>query len=349
METKRLPLKSFSKDEITLLNHIYRLNSELFFEFNDNLCKILFQSEFHGTRLEYWIRLSMETCNSYINFSPSKYVIENTLAEVLGANFPFQEVPDQVRHAAVSVFVDKLLSKTKLRVNLSYKLVSSSEIHEINEKAAVKIPFNIVCNDHYPIALGTAYFNMECLKTVKKLLFVLSSNRTISFRNIPLHASLIIGTTIIKRSELNNLSHGDIILLDAYWPSQGYSKILVMFSENNALWASLENDLITIIGGKETEMMSEEQDVQFIAESEEEPLVKPDEIEITLLFEVGRKQIPIKDLGSIKPGYTFELETPVDKNVVIRANNKKIGIGELVQINDRIGVRVLELATDEPG
>ncbi len=69
-----------------------------------------------------------------------------------------------------------------------------------------------------------------------------------------------------------------------------------------------------------------------------------DEIGIDLVFEIGRKQILMKDLKKIRVGYTFDLNKQLNNIVAIKANGKKIGEGELVQLDEKIGVRLTEIS-----
>jgi type III secretion system YscQ/HrcQ family protein len=64
---------------------------------------------------------------------------------------------------------------------------------------------------------------------------------------------------------------------------------------------------------------------------------------VHLVFEIGEKQIPCKDLRTITPGYVFELDQPVEHSVTVRANGKIVATGDLVQVDDRIGVRITHL------
>ena len=68
-----------------------------------------------------------------------------------------------------------------------------------------------------------------------------------------------------------------------------------------------------------------------------------DELPIELLFITDRFKVGLKELKQIKPGYVFELNDKVVGQVDIHANGVVVGKGELVQIEDRTGVRVLEL------
>ena len=57
---------------------------------------------------------------------------------------------------------------------------------------------------------------------------------------------------------------------------------------------------------------------------------------------MGRARILLGELKTIRPGYTFELNAPADVPAVIRVNGKAVGRGELLRIDDRVGVRIIE-------
>lgn len=73
-----------------------------------------------------------------------------------------------------------------------------------------------------------------------------------------------------------------------------------------------------------------------------EPTLSVDRMPIELTFETGRSKITIGELERIKEGYTFECANPVNTPVIIRANDTPIGTGELLDVDGRIGVRVIE-------
>ncbi|MDR1436405.1 MAG: FliM/FliN family flagellar motor switch protein [Puniceicoccales bacterium] len=66
-------------------------------------------------------------------------------------------------------------------------------------------------------------------------------------------------------------------------------------------------------------------------------------IEVSLTFDLGTLRISLRDLESIKEGYSFTLERPNDEHVAIRANGQPIGRGRLVNIDGRVGVQIVEL------
>ena len=67
-----------------------------------------------------------------------------------------------------------------------------------------------------------------------------------------------------------------------------------------------------------------------------------DVLPVHLVFLAGETEVALRDLRLIAPGYVFDLGRPVDRHVEVRANGRRIGIGELVEIDRRVGVRMLK-------
>ena len=71
------------------------------------------------------------------------------------------------------------------------------------------------------------------------------------------------------------------------------------------------------------------------------------DVEVSVKFSVGAAKTSLREVASIRPGYTFETESKVDSPVTIELNGAKLGRGELVMIDGRIGVRVTEYRDHE--
>ena len=67
-----------------------------------------------------------------------------------------------------------------------------------------------------------------------------------------------------------------------------------------------------------------------------------DVLPVQLVFLAGETEVALRDLRRVTPGYVFDLGRPVDRHVEVRANGRRIGIGELVEIDRRVGVRMLK-------
>lgn len=63
------------------------------------------------------------------------------------------------------------------------------------------------------------------------------------------------------------------------------------------------------------------------------------DLEMELTFVVGQSTLTVGELRSLAPGFVFELGG-VSDGITICANGKAIGKGELLEVGDRVGVRV---------
>ena len=68
-----------------------------------------------------------------------------------------------------------------------------------------------------------------------------------------------------------------------------------------------------------------------------------DDLEVTLIFEIGRRFIDVAELRSIAPGYVFPMAQDASAPIDILANGRRIGRGEIVRIGETLGVRVTRL------
>ena len=68
-----------------------------------------------------------------------------------------------------------------------------------------------------------------------------------------------------------------------------------------------------------------------------------EELPVELLFVIDQFKTTLKEVEQIKPDYVFELDGKIAGHVEIRANGAAVGSGDLVQIEGRAGVRVIEL------
>ena len=67
-------------------------------------------------------------------------------------------------------------------------------------------------------------------------------------------------------------------------------------------------------------------------------------LEVTVRFGVGSTQKTLDELASVQPGHIFETGAAINQPVTIEVNGAVLGRGELVQIGDKLGVRVKEYA-----
>ena len=69
---------------------------------------------------------------------------------------------------------------------------------------------------------------------------------------------------------------------------------------------------------------------------------------VRLTFQLGELVVPLADLASLEAGYVFSLRMPLDRPVVILANGEKFGVGELVEVDGSLAVRLCEGSGNGP-
>ncbi len=69
------------------------------------------------------------------------------------------------------------------------------------------------------------------------------------------------------------------------------------------------------------------------------------DIPVRLSVELGRTKIPIKDILQLKPGSVVELDTMAVDLVDVLVNGHLIAQGEIVVVNDKFGIRLIDVVT----
>jgi flagellar motor switch protein FliN len=67
------------------------------------------------------------------------------------------------------------------------------------------------------------------------------------------------------------------------------------------------------------------------------------DVRISVSVEVGRVQMPVRQVMELGPGAVIELQRSASEPVEIHANGKCIGRGEIVVVGEQFGVRITEL------
>ncbi|MCE9830585.1 type III secretion system cytoplasmic ring protein SctQ [Vibrio diabolicus] len=170
------------------------------------------------------------------------------------------------------------------------------------------------------------------------LLDALPNSASLKVRHLALPVWLSLGKTHLMLSEFNSLELGDVIFFDDCYIAQQQAIFQV---SNQNLWRCQLDDQILHIIEKETNM----NDLNT-----SEMLTDHQQLPVELTFDIGHQTITLEQLNQLQPGYVFELNQPVSKPVTLRANGKIVGECELVNVNEHLGVRVLELfgGTQEP-
>jgi flagellar motor switch protein FliN/FliY len=160
----------------------------------------------------------------------------------------------------------------------------------------------------------------------------------------------------ISSAELTTLHRGSVMRLDNR-TLRAQPRVVIPLGTVRAV-GEVRGRQITIVGfaapspfaGDSTSGASIMSDSDTAAAIEAKTAIPPDRavdpasLPVALRFTVGRTSIPFGALVDVAPGFVFELDKPLDDQVItILANDVPIAHGELVTLGDLVGVRISRL------
>lgn len=82
---------------------------------------------------------------------------------------------------------------------------------------------------------------------------------------------------------------------------------------------------------------------QAVPEEEKLSATTPGEIPLSVVVEVGRLRMSMQTLMDLKPGNLVELDVMPESGIDLVVNGSRVAKGELLQVGDNLGIRILEL------
>jgi type III secretion protein Q len=156
---------------------------------------------------------------------------------------------------------------------------------------------------------------------------------------------LRIGTTRLSLRLVEGLAPGDVVILDG--TALNDDRVAVVCGERRLAFASLRGTCATLM----TRPLPFKGDMHSLwtgtdpTMSNDDPTTDADldDLQVKLLFEVGRLELSLGELRTLAPGHVFELGRDPRCAVEIVTGAQRIGYGEVVQVGDAIGVRVIRI------
>jgi type III secretion protein Q len=74
------------------------------------------------------------------------------------------------------------------------------------------------------------------------------------------------------------------------------------------------------------------------------PAAAVDELPLRVVFDLGDIELSLAELKALVPGQVIDLAREPGNAVRVSVNGRRIGAGEIVEIEGRLGVRITELA-----
>jgi type III secretion protein Q len=177
------------------------------------------------------------------------------------------------------------------------------------------------------------------------LAMLLGKGEPIRGSDITIDVALRVGTTRLAVGPLASLIPGDVVVLDC--SALKDDRLAVVYGERRLAFASLQGARVTLTTGL-TAISGDMHRIWTAADyimMNDDPtgVTDLDDIQVTLLFEIGRLAIPLGELRTLASGHVFDLGRDPKGAIEILAGGRRIGHGEVVQIGDAIGVRIVRI------
>lgn len=346
-------------DSVRFHNTIVGCGKSIAFKLKNDAYELFF---LHQKPMAYeakvFFKLSLNQQAFYLGLSPAPalQVLDTSLKDL-----SLQNLPPDVLALLFESFSGEVFKgiETKLKADLSLEDVTFFPPKELFD---YKLHIRILNHTTKTEYLGHFWLNQSLMGLFSEWLAQNKPKQNNAFLDKTLlRGHIRLGVCRLKKEEFLSLEKNDILLLDDSADAQRQIYTLA-FSQNLSLQFQYQNEKATFIKMSETppNIPISPTPARPVPAAKPSPVEKPVEVapagdlakklealDVLLSFEVGEKALSIEALRSITPGFTFELENPAQKPVVIKLNGNAIGRGELLQIGEKVGVRVMDFSQNE--
>lgn len=176
-----------------------------------------------------------------------------------------------------------------------------------------------------------------------------------ALRDLPLWITASVGGACVERRDLDSLRPGDVILLDHAWARPaadgtiaGHARVSVVGARRTIWRCRVEAGRLVVEdvsrgvdppvgeGRREREMDDGE-------DGAAEVLARVGDAPVEVSVEVARFRLSLDDLAALHAGEIVRTGRRVGDRVVLRAADRAVALGELVDVEGEVGVRLLKL------
>lgn len=288
-----------------------------------HLCPISMTLELGGTTAGLWLsawplaeRIKQFLPDGLLRELPENLaisIIENALAPLLHQ----AETSLGLQSTLQSMSADPLSTQYTMPLGFSIQILEAENQHMLQEVFGV-----LMLDPHF-------YLHLQ------ERLRHWSSDTNLDWEEHDTSLWLEISHIVFSMQEINELQPSDLILLeDTRFEDEGLLRLCL--DSGYCCEATLSETTpatLTII----TEWMpmsdnEQKQNIEHISQ-----------IPVQLSFDVGEKTLSFNEVRQLRPGYILELGKSLPEIIQIRSQHRLIGTGELVEINGRIAVRIINL------
>lgn len=171
---------------------------------------------------------------------------------------------------------------------------------------------------------------------------------TTTVRDLPLAMQLDAGEAELSTEVLRSLRGGDVLVPDELWWPGGRARLRAR-GATSGWWCQATDDgwvvqddwrALEAPAAEGRRMETEEEDTRT-----DGAVAAVGDAPVTLGLELASFELTVAELAALKPGEVVATGVPIGEAVRLRAGSKVIAIGELVEVEGEVGVRLIELGS----
>ena len=349
-ECTEVRLHVLSRDEVELFNALYTGCSALSLGFEDDRLRVSFLPVHrHPYRSE--MISTIEVGGAALEIGFDQLFFSDRIQELTGGN-DLTRYPDEVRAAVFEAALESLLDRFEAWSGHTAD-IPGIEMAPAESEVPASLFFELRRASNPAVIRGHLQVNESGTALLKEMIEKLPPAAGREWDDLPIRVWFEMGSARLSVRELASIEPRDIVLPDEC-ALQNRNRVRIRWAPDRRLNGVLQDRTITVTESEceyeegleamnEETLNHEDESAEDEPAAETEKAASVDDLPVELVFELGEQRMPLSALKRLQPGYVFNLEKTLEKPVTVRANGRIIGYGELVQIEDRIGVRVLEL------
>lgn len=185
------------------------------------------------------------------------------------------------------------------------------------------------------------------IRTLSMLLEKTGLKGSEQFPDIPLLLQVEAGHARLQLSEFQDLGPGDVVLLDSYYPAEG-NRVRISCGER-PLFRAVHNDneleLVEIIMSEDENVLETPSEPTTDADGTTADAGAPDagNIPVIMNLVLESRRTTVRTLNGFRPGQVITTSKSIDSPVDISVNGRVVGSGDLVDVDGKVGVRILRI------
>ncbi|MFA5487783.1 MAG: type III secretion system cytoplasmic ring protein SctQ [Candidimonas sp.] len=292
----------------------------------------------------------------------------------------FGDLPDEIFAAAFDAMLAQWMTLVDTSGLGKPRVMSVQDVQEADAQAHLPHAWTITLQSSRPdgLAVGELRCDGFALQLLAGLVAQLpEAENDIPVDQIPIDVALRIGVASLPWNTIRSLEAGDVVVLDRYYVdaqaglwlcTESGSGLRVRHEDQHYVVTDSWKKVMTDVPGDELDggdaVMSDDGAAANGGDAAEEHVLNEergssgdardaapestasfDDVPVALDFDLGARRLPLGELRRLQPGDVFDLQRPLEDGPVrVRVNGVTVAYGELVDVDGRIGVRLLRLS-----